>query len=57
MHAHNCTEADQTDSIAVCAPKEEWREVLENLEYLDDYEMLTDAARDLRAHLHSMGIK
>jgi len=31
MHAYNRTEADQTDSIAVCATREEWAEVAADL--------------------------
>lgn len=27
MHAYNRTEADQTDSVVVCATKEEWQEL------------------------------
>ena len=31
MHAYNRMEADQTDSIAVCATKEEWRAVVHRI--------------------------
>jgi hypothetical protein len=36
MHAYNRTEADQTDSIAVCATKEEWIEVIEKNLWIPD---------------------
>lgn len=31
MHAYHRMEADQTDSIAVCASREEWSDVIEQL--------------------------
>lgn len=31
MHAYYRMEADQTDSIAVCATKEEWQEIVDFL--------------------------
>lgn len=31
MHAYNRTEVDQTDSVGVCATKEEWSEIVDLL--------------------------
>lgn len=48
---------EQAGQISVTATKEEWREVMRNLDYMDDYEMLTDESRELRAHLYQQGIR
>jgi|KBSSwiStaDraftv2_1062776.scaffolds.fasta_scaffold157347_3 hypothetical protein len=31
MHAYNRTEADGSDSIAVCATKDEWQQVIDDI--------------------------
>lgn len=37
MHAYHRMEADQTDSIAVCATREEWREYMSSVGEIDPW--------------------
>lgn len=57
MHAYSRMEADQSDSIAVCATKEEWQEVLLDLETLGDFDVLEQATVALGLALEAIGIE
>lgn len=53
MHAYNRMEADQTDSIAVCATKGEWAVIAAVLDGGLDYAALAD---DLVSILETLGV-
>ncbi len=54
MHAYHRTEADQTDSIAVCATPEEWKIIAAVLDGTYDFAAI---AGDLLDHLASVGVE
>ena len=54
MHAYHRTEADQTDSIAVCATREEWAVIAATLDGTLDYAALSDELVD---KLQAMGVE
>ena len=57
MHAYNRTEADGSDSIAVCATKDEWSSMLMDLRAGRDWFDLEDESEILFDLLKNLGVQ